>query len=234
MLRAIRLLAFLGLTLLSTGCGATFKFTVKNDPNGCIPVTFQVYDSSNDNLIMNLAGVTGSAQDSLPAAVFTGGIKIHCRVVAIDSGHTYGPVFVDVEDDDTVSFTYDMKTHKFVESLASKAARATAKAEAKAAAEVGAEKQTVGQAINILVQFIQANVQNEADIMALFNEIDTNQDGSIDLHELKAANKANSLGIKGKNVKKGILMLDDQYGDGDGALQLQEIIDAYVDLVVNA
>lgn len=228
--RAIQSVAILGLLLASTGCAYEINYTVKNNPEGGL-VTFEIFDETdpNNEVPTHTDYVTDTGyhreeidRPSVPyrVCVFLGDDFVVEEEFEGEAGATY-----DIQ--------YDVGKNQ-VSVTRVKQGGSAANSTAGAAAKVGAAaKQTPAEAVQIFVQYIEAHVQSEADVMDLFGQLDTSGDGSLSIAEVKAANKANGLGIKGKNVKQGVTLLDGQYGDGDGELQIEELIAAYVDLVVN-
>lgn len=93
---------------------------------------------------------------------------------------------------------------------------------------VSASKQTANQALQVLVHFLQVNIQSPDDILPVFEEMDADGSGGLSLAEVKAAVAQSPEPVKGKYVKKGFRHLEETYGDGDGELQLEELVDAYL------
>lgn len=229
MQRAIRSLAVLGLALMSTGCtkGINATCVVTGNPQGT-EVKFQVYDVNNDAFPVAESFTATTSEIDKAMDDWT----TPCRVCVFINEE-----FLATADFDNVSMTqyqfeYDLgKNTVTVTELSSLWQGINSQ---KAASQVrGTAKQTPAEAAQIIVQYIEDHVHSEADVSDLFGQLDLDGDGSLSLAEVKKANKAQHLGIKGKTVKQAVAALDDHYGDGDGSLQLEELIAAYIDMVVD-
>lgn len=213
------------IVLASSGVGCSkplFKFNVVGDPSAI--QGFMVFDTDADCFIVSSVGPYTDTQE------YRFAVDFHCvvKVVRADGSTQESQSFLMKHGTDpVVTVTYDVATDTLTVNAPPPAAARGARQ-----GPVTASKQGVNQALQVLIHFLQVNVQSPEDIEPFFEQVDADGSGGLSLKEVKAAAKTGPEKVKGKFIKQGVVYLDDTYGDGDGELQLEELVAAYLDLAV--